>query len=189
MLPCATTVPEVKWVAGQTAAVRDPTGQEADFTLEFWIITAESDWTLASLCSAFRCGLILTIQKTLVDCHYELSLDTLISLAISLDQLEQDCRVHHHSLPREAPHHCSPPWAVSSSRSPPRSCHLQKEEPMEGALCLPLCAVGGRKVSTCIAQTPYTFCHSVTYVHGIPGRRADSPEQPPSSVKPTDDEA
>lgn len=43
----------------------------ADYTLEFCILLAESDWTVASLCAAFCCGLSSTLQKVLVGRDYD----------------------------------------------------------------------------------------------------------------------
>lgn len=50
-----------------------------DYAFEFCIIAAASDWTSASLCAVFRRGL-----------NYVSSMDMLILLPISLDNLEQD---------------------------------------------------------------------------------------------------
>lgn len=84
------------------------------------VVAASRDWTVTALCADFRQGLHASLQKALVGRDYGLSLDTLISLANSLDNLE------HNQQTRSVPVSCSPPRPNCSpeARRSQWTCHL-----------------------------------------------------------------
>lgn len=135
-------------------------------------MATSSDWTLALLCIAFRHGLNLMLQKALVGWDYGLSLDKLISLAVSLDHMEQVCGPcalsSSHPISQGSSPSCTPLLSMHSRYSLLALRHFQAKELKDRLPDLPdfqwlSSATNAKRAFALIVEWPTMNCLTITH--------------------------